>query len=109
MPVLTHDPRSVSPSLVDTLRQAGIDLTSEPGTRCDMLHAAITRYEGYCNWSVNHTGWVITLYFPEERTFSGGTLEDGLICCLTWLAQRSGENRDPIASASSPGSLTRQR
>jgi len=26
---------------------------------------------------------------PEERTFSGGTLEDGLIRCLTWLALQS--------------------
>ena len=89
MATLTHDPRSVSPDPADTLSQAGIDLTSEPGTRRDMLHAAIARYHGYCNWSVDHTGWVVTLYFPEERTFSGGTLEDGLMQCLAWLAQRS--------------------
>jgi hypothetical protein len=42
-----------------------------------MQHAAIARYEGYCTWSVDHTGWVITLYFPEERTFSGGTSKTG--------------------------------
>ena len=90
MATLTHDPQSISPDLVATLSQAGIDLTSEPGARRDPLHAAIARYQGYCTWSVDHTGWVITLYFPEERTFSGGTLEDGLMRCLTWLAQRSG-------------------
>jgi hypothetical protein len=109
MPMLTHDPQSVSPSLADTLFQAGIDLTSVPGVRSDMLHVAIARYNGFCNWSVDHTGWVVTLYFPEERTFSGGTLEDGLMRCLTWLAHHSDGDRDPIASASSPGSLTPQR
>jgi hypothetical protein len=90
MATLPHDPRSVSPDLIDTLSRTGIDLTSESGARRDMLHAAIARYEGYCNWSVDYTGWVVTLHFPEERTFSGGTLEDGLMRCLTWLAQRSG-------------------
>jgi hypothetical protein len=53
-----------------------------------MLRAAIARHGGYCDWSVDHTGWVVTLYFPEERTFSGGTLEDGLAACLTWLVAR---------------------
>ena len=90
MATLPHEPRSVSPNLTDTLRQAGIDLTAESGARRDRLHAAIARYEGYCDWSVDYTGWVVTLHFPEERTFSGGTLEDGLMRCLIWLAQRSG-------------------
>ena len=89
MATLPHDPPAVSPVLADTLSQAGIDLTTESGPRRDALHAAIAQYEGFCNWSVNYTGWVVTLYFPEERTFSGGTLEDGLTRCLIWLAQRS--------------------
>jgi hypothetical protein len=89
MATLTHDPGSVSPELAATLSQAGIDLTSESGARRAALHAAIARYEGFCNWSVDYTGWVVTLHFLEKRTFSGTTLEDGLIWCLTWLAQRS--------------------
>jgi hypothetical protein len=89
MATLTHDPRSVPPEFAATLSQAGIDLTSESGFRRDALHAAIARYEGFCNWSVDYTGWVVTLYFPEERTFSGTTLEDGLVRCLTWLVLRS--------------------
>jgi hypothetical protein len=90
MATLPHDPRSVSPDLTDTLNRTGIDLTSASGARRDMLHAAIARYEGYCHWSVDYTGWVVSLQFPEERTFSGGTLEDGLMRCLTWLVQRGG-------------------
>jgi hypothetical protein len=31
---------------------------------------------------VDHTDWVVTLYLLEERTFSGGTLGDGLTTCL---------------------------
>jgi hypothetical protein len=89
MATLPHDPPAGSPILVDTLSPAGIDITTESGARRDALHTAIARYEGFCHWSVDYTGWVVTLYFPEERTFSGGTLEAGLTCCLIWLAQRS--------------------
>lgn len=89
MATLTYYPQSVSPELAATLSQAGIDLTSQSGVRRDALHAAIARYQGSCNWSVDYTGWAVTLHFPEERTSSGATLEDGLIRCLTWLAQRS--------------------
>jgi hypothetical protein len=89
MATLPHDPPAASPILADTLNRAGNDLTTGSGTRCDALHTAIARYEGFCHWSVDYTGWVVTLYFPEERTFSRGTLEDGLTRCLIWLAQRS--------------------
>jgi hypothetical protein len=89
MSTLPHDPPAVSPRLADTLSRAGIDLTTGSGARCDALHAAIARYEGFCHWSVDYTGRVVTLYLPEERTFSGGTLEDGLTRCLIWLAQRT--------------------
>ncbi|MGH2615956.1 MAG: hypothetical protein ACRDJC_12000 [Thermomicrobiales bacterium] len=53
--------------------------------RCDHLRAAIARRGGYCDWSVDHTGWVVTLYLPQERTFAGGTLEAALAACLEWL------------------------
>ena len=89
MSTLQHDPPAVSLVLADTLSRAGIDLTTGSGVRCNALHTASARYEGFCHWSVDYTGWVVTLYFPEERTFAGSTLEDGLTHCLIWLAQRS--------------------
>jgi hypothetical protein len=59
-----------------------------------MLRAAIAGHGGAIDWTVDHTGWVVTLYLPEERGFSGGTLEDGLLTCLAWLI-----------AAESPGAL----
>ena len=56
-----------------------------PGAPCDMLRAAIAERGGYCDWAVDHTGWVVTLHLPEEQVFSGSTLEDGLLSCLAWL------------------------
>ena len=107
MTTLTHDPPSAFPGLADLLH-LDVDLISGPGARRDLLRAAIARYGGYCDWSVDHTGWVVTLYLPEERTFSGRTLEDGLIQCLTWLGQRSGGERGSIAAVSSTGGQTRR-
>ena len=93
MATLPRAPRSTFPDLAVTLTQAGVDLTFVPGAPREMLRAAIARHGGYCDWTVDHTGWVVTLYFPEERTFSGGTLEDGLASCLAWLLslERRGE------------------
>ncbi|HEX2283170.1 MAG TPA: hypothetical protein VHG52_15525 [Thermomicrobiales bacterium] len=56
-----------------------------PGAPCDMLRAAIAERGGYCDWAVDHSGWVVTLHLPEEQVFSGSTLEDGLFSCLAWL------------------------
>jgi hypothetical protein len=44
----------------------------------------ITR-RGYCSWTVDHAGWVVTLHSPEEQTLSGKTLEAALAWCLVWL------------------------
>jgi hypothetical protein len=38
----------------------------------DALRAAIAARRGYCWWTVNHAGWVVTL-------------EEGLAWCLVWL------------------------
>jgi hypothetical protein len=105
MATLTHDRPSAFPGLADLLH-LDVAVISGPGSRRDLLRAAIARYGGYCDWSVDHTGWVVTLYLPEERTFSGRTLEDGLIQCLTWLGQRSGGDQSPLAAASSIGGRT---
>ena len=85
MVTLSPAPQSVSPDLVVTMVQTDIDLTRGPDATREMLRAAIARHGGYCDWGVDHSGWVVTLYLPEERTFSGGTLEDGLAACLAWL------------------------
>jgi hypothetical protein len=34
---------------------------------------------------VDHAGQVVTLSSPEEQTFYGRTLEEGLAWCLVWL------------------------
>ena len=54
-------------------------------SRRDRLRAAIARLGGYCDWHVDSTGWVVTLYLPEERTFVGPTLEAALSACVVWL------------------------
>jgi hypothetical protein len=107
MATLTHDPPSAFPGLADFLH-VDVDLLGGLGARRDLLRAAIAWYGGYCDWSVDHTGWVITLYLPEERTFSGRTLEDGLIQCLTWFGQRSSGERGSIAAVPSTSGLTQQ-
>ncbi len=39
----------------------------------------------YCSWDVDHAGWVVTLYSPEEQDVSGKTLEEVLAWCLVSL------------------------
>ena len=51
----------------------------------ETLRAVIAQQGGWIDWSVDHTGWVVTLHLPEEQVFSGSTLEDGLLSCLAWL------------------------
>ena len=80
--------RAAHPDLPDTLvtlTDTGGDPTRVPGAPCDMLRAAIAQQGGYCDWTVDCTGWVVTLHLPEEQVFSGSTLEDGLLSCLAWL------------------------
>ena len=95
MVTLTRASRSISADLAAALTQARVELTVAPGALRDTLRAAIAHLGGYCDWRVDHTGWVVTLYVPEERTFSGGTLEDGLASCLAWLV--TPERRDVLA------------
>ena len=94
MTTLSQVPRFVAPDLTDTLSQAGLTLTMLPDAPGEQLRAAITQHGGYRDWTVGHTGWVGTLHLPEEQTFSGGTLEDGLAACLAWLV--APERRAPV-------------
>jgi hypothetical protein len=65
--------------------ETGIDLTTVPAARRDALRAAIARRGGVVDWTAGSAGWAVTLHLPQERTFCGGTLEDGLAACLAWF------------------------
>ena len=61
--------RTAHPDLPDTmvaLADVGSDRTRVSGGPCDMLRAAIAERGGYCDWTVDNTGWVVTLHLPEE-------------------------------------------
>jgi hypothetical protein len=77
-PILAQD-------LAGTVAYGGVDPTLEGRALQDALIAAITTRRGYCWWDVDHAGWVVTLSSPEEQTFYGRTLEEGLAWCLVWL------------------------
>ena len=62
-----------------------IDPLLGPSTRRDVLRAAIAQHGGVIDWTVDHTGWVVTLHLPVEGIFSGATLEEALTACLSWL------------------------
>jgi hypothetical protein len=85
MATLTHASRFFSSDLAVSPSQAGINLAAEPSARRDMLRAAIAQHGGVVDWTLDHSGWVVVLHLPEERTFSGGTLEESLATCLAWL------------------------
>jgi hypothetical protein len=85
MATLSRAAHSDLPDTVVTLTDVGADRTRVPSAPRDMLRAAIAERGGYCDWTIDHTGWVVTLHLPEEQVFSGSTLEDGLLSCLAWL------------------------
>ena len=95
MATLSRTPRSAALDRTVAIDLTGIDLTATRGAPCDTLRAAIAQHGGAIDWTVDHTGWVVTLYLPEERVFCGGTLEDGLLSCLAWLV--AAEQRDTLA------------
>ena len=76
---------SLAPDLSGAIAQAGVDPTLEGSALQDTLRGAIATRRGYRDWSVDHAGWVVMLYSPEEQTFYGKTLEEGLAWCLVWL------------------------
>jgi len=85
MTTLTCTWPSDTRALTAAFRRAGINVAAEQGAVREKLRTAIAQHGGWIDWSVDHTGWVVTLYLPEEQTFIGPTLEDGLTACLTWL------------------------
>jgi hypothetical protein len=75
----------LAPDLAGTIAYAGVDPTLEGRALQDALRREIAHRRGYCWWTVDHAGWVVTLSSPEEQTFYGRTLEEGLAWCLVWL------------------------
>jgi hypothetical protein len=75
----------LAPDLAGAIAQGGVDSTLEGRALQDALRRAIATRRGYCSWTVDHAGWVVTLHSPEEHDFYGKTLEEGLAWCLVWL------------------------
>ena len=75
----------LAPDLAGAVAQAGVDATLEGRALQDALRRAIATRRGYCSWTVDHAGWVVTLHSPDEQDFYGKTLEEGLASCLVWL------------------------
>jgi hypothetical protein len=78
-------PRDDPASAPGTGAHAGDDPTLESRALQDALRRAIATRRGYCSWTVDHAGWVVTLHAPEEQDISGTTLEEALGWCLVWL------------------------
>jgi hypothetical protein len=68
--------------LAGTVAYAGVDPTLEGRALQDALRRAIATRRGYCSWTVDHAGWVVTLHRPEEQDLYGKTLEEALAWCL---------------------------
>jgi hypothetical protein len=84
--VSPSDDRPVLPrDLAGTIAHAGVDPTLEGRTLQNALRAAIATRGGYCWWTVDQAGWVVTLDSPERQEFFGRTLEEALAWCLVWL------------------------
>jgi hypothetical protein len=75
----------LAPDLACTVAYAGVDPMLEGCALLDAMRAAIAHRRGYCWWTVDHAGWVVTLDSPERQEFSGRTLEEALAWCLVWL------------------------
>lgn len=75
----------LAPDLTATIAQAGVDPTLEGRALQDAILSAIADRRGYLAWDIDHAGWVVTLYHPEQQVFYGNTLEEALAWCLVWL------------------------
>jgi hypothetical protein len=89
-PILNESPiapdRPALPrDLAGTVAYAGVDPTLEGRALQDALRREIAYRRGYCDWTVDHAGWVVMLLSPEQHDFYGKTLEEALAWCLVWL------------------------
>jgi hypothetical protein len=81
-PVLARDDPAGAPG---TVAHASVDPALEGRALQDALRRAIATRRGFCSWTVDHAGWVVTLHSPDEEDFYGRTLEDALAWCLVSL------------------------
>jgi hypothetical protein len=82
---MSHERRGLAADLTGAIAQAGVDPLLEGRALQDALRRAIATRRGYCSWTVDHAGWVVTLHSPEDQDFYGKTLEEALAWCLIWL------------------------
>jgi len=52
--------------LAAAVGQAGVDPTLERRAPQDALRRAIATRGGYCSWTIDHAGWVVTLHSPVQ-------------------------------------------
>jgi len=64
--VSSRDRPVLAADLAGAVAQAGVDPTLEGRALQDSLRRAIATRRGYCSWTVDHAGWVVTLHSPEE-------------------------------------------
>src|SRR5690349_9031279 len=76
---------ALAPDLAGAVAQAGVDPTLDGRALQDALRHAIASRRGYCDWTIDHGGWVVTLLSPDQQDFYGRTLEEALAWCLVWL------------------------
>ena len=75
----------LAPALEGTVAWAGVDPRLTGRELQVALRRAIATRRGYCDWTVDHAGWVVISLSPEEQTIYGKTLEEALAWCLVWL------------------------
>ena len=92
------------PELEVVLTAAGIDPALDGPDLQEVLQQSLAHRGSCCTWTPIHTGWVVTLHYPEVRTFFGTSLEDALSWCLLWVMAREDgtEVSRPRACALSP-------
>ena len=83
--------------LVAALAEVGIDPTLEGPALCEALQRAIAWQRGSCTWQPIHIGWVVTLHYPERRTFFGQSLAESLAWCLLWVLARQRQGQRDAA------------
>jgi len=77
-----------SPELKAVLTAAGINPTLDGSALQVALQQSLAHRGNCCTWTPIHTGWVVTLHYPEVHSFFGVSLEDALAWCLLWVITR---------------------
>lgn len=68
----------MAPDIAAAIALAGIDPTLESRPLQDAIRAAIATRRGYSDWTVDHAGWVVTLYHSKQQ-FHGPRLRKDLL------------------------------